>query len=606
MAENSSDEDFKDAEDENVEVHEGEEGEEEAEAKEDKAIKKRINLKVLVFVSEAQRQHGLRHEDYERYRRYCSRRLARTRKGLNFTSGKKGYTKKKVTAEKVLEEKYLYIPLVQAERAWAYHMQLKEESKMDDRKKFHALQRIKKAREHAKELKNVVEDETCACDERTKIEVTAYLELMNATCSIELLQWSQAAEQLSNAKLIYEKLSEACSEAHKVLYLQRVDEIIANLRYCNFMLGESDVDLVNMRKDPARSATMNMLVEKLERAVLEQQKDSEPQSSSEISWCNRTVSVTNENIKMFMLRAKEHEKELTSDLEYDTAMGLFDQLYGDYNDAASMASSDLQTAKTSGSQNEASDLEFLCAYLSFKRLEKSIERTQRMIEEAKRKLSLGDENAKPDDLVRLYAILAQNLEETRELGPLKGDESWQNFASGRAWACRAQRCFFIAESHLRAGRLPQADLLLDRSLEEVRKAQHELAESSENTSLINQDVQSLQTKIRGRKCVIQARAFETSQAESLSTEKANIKTASLVQQLDQFDAGYATNLQKSNLVEFPPEFEPVPCKPLFFDLAGNHIKFPSLAERVEKIQAEQASAMGAVAGMFSGISKWFG
>lgn len=43
-----------------------------------------------------------------------------------------------------------------------------------------------------------------------------------------------------------------------------------------------------------------------------------------------------------MLRAKEHEKELTSDLEYDTAMGLFDQLYGDYNDAASMASSDLQ------------------------------------------------------------------------------------------------------------------------------------------------------------------------------------------------------------------------------------------------------------------------
>lgn len=35
---------------------------------------------------------------------------------------------------------------------------------------------------------------------------------------------------------------------------------------------------------------------------------------------------------------------------------------------------------------------------------------------------------------------------------------------------------------------------------------------------------------------------------------------------------------KPRIAAFPPPFEPVACKPLFFDLALNHVEFPSLED----------------------------
>ena len=36
------------------------------------------------------------------------------------------------------------------------------------------------------------------------------------------------------------------------------------------------------------------------------------------------------------------------------------------------------------------------------------------------------------------------------------------------------------------------------------------------------------------------------------------------------------------LVTFPPNFEPIPCRPLFYDLALNHVAFPSLEGKTEQ------------------------
>ena len=62
-----------------------------------------------------------------RYRGYCSRRLRRLRKTLNFTQfSKHRFQKKKVTKEIITDAKFLQIPLMSAERAWALAMQLKQ------------------------------------------------------------------------------------------------------------------------------------------------------------------------------------------------------------------------------------------------------------------------------------------------------------------------------------------------------------------------------------------------------------------------------------------------------------------------------------------------
>lgn len=76
-----------------------------------------------------QQQHGLRHGDYQRYRGYCTRRVKRLRNVLGLPQGDKRHFKKRdVTVAhiegKKSDERYIYIPLMLAERAWAYAMQV--------------------------------------------------------------------------------------------------------------------------------------------------------------------------------------------------------------------------------------------------------------------------------------------------------------------------------------------------------------------------------------------------------------------------------------------------------------------------------------------------
>ena len=48
---------------------------------------------------------------------------------------------------------------------------------------------------------------------------------------------------------------------------------------------------------------------------------------------------------------------------------------------------------------------------------------------------------------------------------------------------------------------------------------------------------------------------------------------------------------------------PVPCKPLFFDLALNHVTFPSLAENMEN---KKSAAGAGITGFVKGLWGWGG
>jgi hypothetical protein len=119
--------------------------------------KKALSLDLLSIVKQAQSQNGLRFNDYERYRRYCTRRIKRIRRSLELSNDKrKGYrislfqsrasenTKNKQKTDQVKDKKLgirfqdvpdkvkndpklLTIPLFLCERAWSYAQQLRDE-----------------------------------------------------------------------------------------------------------------------------------------------------------------------------------------------------------------------------------------------------------------------------------------------------------------------------------------------------------------------------------------------------------------------------------------------------------------------------------------------
>lgn len=219
-----------------------------------------IEHPILESLKDLQTQHGLKYENYRRYRSYCSRRLHRLRRSLNVYQGvassakarhQRGRKLMDISNLMVLEageenaeygERMLLIPLMLAERAWAYAMQLKQEISEHPRRRFHLIRRFKKASEHAQRFEKLCYDPESPCTEGAKQEATAYAAYITGLYYVEREAWSDAKENLSKALSIYFKLSVSIRK-DEVLehYRQRIDELRASLRYCAFSLGDQDI-----------------------------------------------------------------------------------------------------------------------------------------------------------------------------------------------------------------------------------------------------------------------------------------------------------------------------------------------------------------------------
>lgn len=175
------------------------------------------------MIKDAQLQHGLRHGDYQRYRGYCSRRISRLRKVLKIPQGDRRHFKKRDVTEYHInssryltltyysrrniliadvsraDERYLHIPLMLTERCWAYAMQLKQESNTEQRKKFHLVQKLRKACNYALQLDVLCKIERC--DARTQLEAQAYVAWIHGSLQFELELWVKAAENLKKAQV---------------------------------------------------------------------------------------------------------------------------------------------------------------------------------------------------------------------------------------------------------------------------------------------------------------------------------------------------------------------------------------------------------------------
>lgn len=57
----------------------------------------------------------------------------------------------------VTDDKFLQVPLIMAERAWSYAMQLRQESNTEPRKKFHLISRLRKAASYSSQLQELIE-----------------------------------------------------------------------------------------------------------------------------------------------------------------------------------------------------------------------------------------------------------------------------------------------------------------------------------------------------------------------------------------------------------------------------------------------------------------
>uniref|UniRef100_A0A8C7CAP1 Signal recognition particle subunit SRP68 n=1 Tax=Oncorhynchus kisutch TaxID=8019 RepID=A0A8C7CAP1_ONCKI len=556
-----------------------------------------IGLEILQIIKDSQQQHGLRHGDYQRYRGYCSRRLRRLRKTLGFKCGNRHkFTGKKVTVEMLSDNRYLLLVLMEAERAWSYAMQLKQEANTEPRKRFHLLSRLRKAAKHGERLEKLCESPRV--DAKTKLEAQAYTSYLSGMVRFELQEWKAATEAFNKCKTIYEKLASAFTEELAVLYHQRVEEISPNIRYCAYNIGDQNAmnELMQMRLSAGGGG--GMMAEKLE-ALITQTRAKQAATMSEVEWRGRTVPVKIDKARIFLLGLGDNEAAIAQAANEETKERLYETLLAECRDTIQAVREELKTeAKQRERSDEASgkvsNLQFLHSYLTYIKLWTVVKRNESMAHmlQAKLKEPQTDENKRgprPQDLIRLYDIILQSLAELSTLQGLEEDHTFQKEVALKMLVYKAYRCFFIAQSYVLVKKWSEALVLYERVLKYAKEVQSK-AKSLNNSLKDLPDVQELITEVNAEKYSLQAAAILGGYLTC------NGRHFPLCERLDTFHLDPTLVGKQPNLVQFPPDFQPIPCKPLFFDLALNHVAFPPLDDKVE--QKGKGGLTGYIKGIF--------
>ncbi|XP_059176019.1 signal recognition particle subunit SRP68-like [Physella acuta] len=570
-----------------------------------------LTLEALQLIKDAQQQHGLRHGDYQRYRGYCSRRIKRIRKSLHFPQGNRNrVTPKKILAEMLTDARYLQLPLFCAERCWAYAMQLKSEANTEPRKRFHMDSKLKKAVVYSEELEAL--GNSSKCDARTKLECQAYNAWIKGSLEFEGEKWESAMTYYSTAKTIYEKLANAFSEEIQLIYQQRVDEISPNLRYCAYNIGDESAlqDLQKMRI----AAGGDQLSFKLDD-LLSQTREKQAATLSEVTWRGRTVPVKVEAVRLFLLNMQDLNSELEAAESLDSRVSIYESILKQCIDAQQALRDTLQEdqvfkAAVRGQpiEGKVSNQHYLHSYLMNIRLTTTIDRNLIMVENMKQNLpennpEEGRKITKPQDLVRLYDIIIQNLNEIPNLHGIQDDPTIRSEIETAVLGYKAFRSYYIARSYASAKKWKETVALYQRALDNCKKALEGFKNQPQTPKLKSDivELQELQQQISGQMYSCQAYSILDSSSAGEQSFSTPVNDKRLLEdRLDEFITEKSLTSKKAILTRFPPDFEPIPCRPLFFDLALNHIEFPSLEDKLEQ---QKKTAGGGLTGMVKG---WLG
>lgn len=333
-----------------------------------------FTLEILKIITDSQQQHGLRHSDYQRYRGYCTRRIGRLRKTLKLPQGDKRHFKRRdVTEAHLKDEKFLYIPLMLAERAWGYAMQLRQESNTEPRKRFHLVGKMRKAVTYAEQLDALCQSDLC--DARSKLEAQAYLSWIKGTLYFELKSWKEAMDNLQQAQVVYEKLSALVNENDQPIYKAKCEDLTPSLRYCSYSIGDNTAisDLKSLQ-----GAVQGDMLDTLDRLMIDARLKATG-SKKEVSWRGKSIPVSINTVSSFLVA----EEEMPQVIEEPTEANI-DQIERhiiNCKDAIALVRDEINVIKSKSTGEVASvkNLQLLMSYLTYIRLSRSNQRTLLMI-----------------------------------------------------------------------------------------------------------------------------------------------------------------------------------------------------------------------------------
>ncbi|KAF3009321.1 hypothetical protein E8E14_001054 [Neopestalotiopsis sp. 37M] len=608
-------------------------------------------MDITNFVVSARNQ-ALLYGDYSTYHKQLAKKLLSCRKRLNISVKSRGkYNKKgdysEVTSERIAEDHaYLHLILLTAERDWAHAMELKAVHSTDakgitGRTRIHIISRLNKAARIADRLVDLLSASSATgANNIDQLEAKAYASLLRGAENFERHNWEQCLKSYAIARIIYSALSSAKSpDTVKDLLSETIDP---SIRYAAYQLKIPRTQAIPTiaRKAFPSDSTLTEQVNTLDSSLLKQsgadaQKDQAdaPSAPQTIDWRSRKVKIEDAAIAVALASTEAATARLTerlasSDVVLPKEMAAaYDEVLIASQDAADVTKHAIDELKEEGvSQNDprTQSLQITRTAVNYQMISWRIGRnrvlsgdhdgalldsapntTRKAKKETEKEASAkkpkheapGRQIARLKEKVVLYDATLQSLDSIKELPGVAADEDLQKQLDATYKYFHALKSLSIARSHSLAGNSVNALALIKFALNECEQSAAVLADQMStaedgaplNIEVRNSDVHFLSNLLKGE--LQRSRALvEIDNIKKKSQSSGAKSNAPLVDRLFEYPAEGA---DLENLVSYPPKMEPIPVKPLFFDVAWNYIdypgKTPAAAPKQEAPETESAT-----------------
>ena len=559
-----------------------------------------FDLCLFRTLSNAQSAHGIPLQDYKQYHAYCTKKLHRIRhhrdvrpklvhsfkygKSVSAEEGVKGKKGKSATGGRhafcprpaipddgyVAHEYFLWNLVFQAERSWAQACTLQASTQAGNSKtKSQILSRLKKAVHWAKTLDNVVKEINCVTEISTK-EIGSYLAWLQGNERLQKKEYAEAFRFYNSSRTILLELANSASTeeteqtqsssdaellARKDMFNNRADNLLLPLvRYCQY--EAKDEDLVADEGLSSKSTT---------------NKES---NGMTLEFCSEQIPL--DAYPQLAVLYLKLEKRLADEDGSKMTETDFLQFLADLDDAMrwtieeSHRYDNLQEGPAIKAKRR--ELASLKAFFQYHKLS-----LQRQHQEER----LFTENTFTSDaaeMLHVYDSLLQNAQLMVELNNLddptedadynpEDDPNWLE-AQAHVIRLRAIRCFHMARvyespKYLSGTTSGQALALYQQCRVLQRRAEEEVAACDfpeREEEIFQNQLNNLKVHILSNMARVKASRFLEQQEERQGSSKATNRPLWL--RINELDGGTVLADQDPS-----PLAVPIPCKPVFYDVA---------------------------------------
>jgi len=451
-------------------------------------------------------------------------------------------------------------------------------------------------------------------------------------------RWQECLRQYSKARVIYAALLEKDrKEVYREILANTVDPTIRYAAYQAHISRTVAIPTVAKRYFPRDDDELASQVQKLDPYALKdkpvaetngEQQASPQEVPNSVTWRGRKANIVDASIGQALASVTAAEARLRSYLSSnptastrDKAAAYDDVLIAsqDAADATKRATDELEKERVDEGDPRMQDLRVTSLAVNYDLVSWRVGRNRILIgdkdgltfeahqpkkpkrlrkdgtEYPEKEEPRGRKLARLRERVVLYDATIQSINSVKDLRGAMRDANFVEELDSKASYFRALKCLNISHSHGMLGNHLNALALLKRAQDLATQSSSTSSESSSQDAPPTLDihastVDTLQKHVTASLARAHAlvEMHKLEENASIAAAKNMTSAAPLVQNLHAYPTP-GTQVDLSNLVQYPPKIQPVPVKPLFLDVAWNYIDYPG--RKVEQTVAERVASV---------------